>query len=93
MDNLNNLNARLNELNDNIKKIGKHVKENNNKSKVKYKESIKNIERDLYNFDKKSNARLIVLDNKISTLNDKISKIKYTIKDNKALTNIERNEL
>ena len=44
-------------------------------------------------FDKKSNDYLDIFDNKISTLNDKISKIEDTIKNNKALTNAEKNEL
>ena len=49
IDKENNLNARLNKINDNIKKIDKYIKENNN-FKVKYKESIENIEKDMDNF-------------------------------------------
>ena len=45
------------------------------------------------NFDKKSNDYLDIFDNKISTLNDKVFKIKDTIKNNKILTNVEKNEL
>ena len=45
------------------------------------------------NFNKKSNDYLDIFDNKISTLNDKIFKIKDTIKNNKILTNVEKNEL
>ena len=40
----------------------------------------------------KANKYLDKFDNKISTLNDEISKIKYAIK-NKALTNAEKNKL
>ena len=40
----------------------------------------------------KLNEYLDKIDNKISTLNDEISKIKYTIK-NKTLTSAEKNEL
>ena len=49
IDKENNLNARLNKINDNIKKIDKYIKKNNN-FKVKYKESIENIEKDMDNF-------------------------------------------
>ena len=52
-----------------------------------------NMKKDRDNFDKKSNDYLDIFDNKISTLNDKISKIKDTIKNNKTLTNAEKNEL
>ena len=45
------------------------------------------------NFDKKSNDYLDVFDNKTSTLNDKISKIKDAIKNNMILTNAEKNKL
>ena len=45
------------------------------------------------NFDKKSIDYLDIFDNKISTLNDKIFKIKDTIKNNKILINTEKNEL
>ena len=45
------------------------------------------------NFHKKSNDYLDIFDNKISILNDKIFKIKDTIKNNKILTNAEKNEL
>ena len=45
------------------------------------------------NSDKKSNDYLDIFDNKISTLNDKISEIKDTNKNNKTLTNAEKNEL
>ena len=41
----------------------------------------------------KSNDYLDKYDNKINTLNDKISKMKYAIKNNKALTDAEQNEL
>ena len=41
----------------------------------------------------KSNDYLDKYDNKISTLNDKISRMKYAIKNNKALTDAEKNEL
>ena len=41
----------------------------------------------------KSNDYLDKHDNKISTLNDKISRMKYAIKNNKALTDAEKNEL
>ena len=47
-----------------------------------------NMKKDRDNFD-----YLDIFDNKISTLNDKISKIKDTIKNNKTLTNAEKNEL
>ena len=67
--------------------------DDDNKSKVKYKRFIKNIEKDIDNFNKKLTDRLNILNDKISTLNDKISKIKHTIKNNKTLTNAERNEL
>ena len=52
-----------------------------------------NMKKDRDNFDKKSNDYLDIFDNKISTLNDKIFKIKDTIKNNKTLTNAEKNEL
>ena len=52
-----------------------------------------NMKEDRDNFDKKSNDYLDIFDKKISTLNDKISKIKDTIKNNKTLTNAEKNEL
>ena len=51
------------------------------------------MKENIYNFDKKSNDYLDIFDNKISTLNDKIFKIKDTIKNNKILTNAEKNEL
>ena len=51
-----------------------------------------NMKKDIDNFDKKSNDYLDIFDNKISTLNDKIFKIKDTIKNNKTLTNAEKNE-
>ena len=51
-----------------------------------------NMKKDRDNFDKKSNDYLDIFDNKISTLNDKIFKIKDTIKNNKTLTNAEKNE-
>ena len=50
-----------------------------------------NMKKDTDNFDKKSNDYLDIFDNKISTLNDKIPKIKDTIKNNKTLTNVEKN--
>ena len=52
-----------------------------------------NMKKNTDNFDKKSNDYLDIFDNKISTLNDKIPKIKDTIKNNKTLTNVEKNEL
>ena len=52
-----------------------------------------NMKKDRDNFDKKSNDYLDIFDNKISTLNDRIFKIKDTIKNNKTLTNAEKNEL
>ena len=51
-----------------------------------------NMKENIDNFDKKSNDYLDIFDNKIRTLNDKISKIKDTIKNNKTLTNPEKNE-
>ena len=51
------------------------------------------MEEDRDNFYKESNYYLDMYDNRISTLNDKISKIKDTIKNNKTLTNAEKNEL
>ena len=51
-----------------------------------------NMKENIDNFDKKSNDYLDIFDNKISTLNDKIFKIKDTIKNNKILTNVEKNE-
>ena len=51
------------------------------------------MKKNIDNFDKKSNDELNMLDNKISTLNDKILKNIYIIKNNKTLTNVERNEL
>ena len=52
-----------------------------------------NMKENIDNFDKKSNDYLDIFDNKVSTLNDKIFKIKDTIKNNKTLTNAEKNEL
>ena len=52
-----------------------------------------NMKKDRDNFDKKSNEYLYIFDNKIRTFNGKISKIKDTIKNNKTLTNAEKNEL
>ena len=52
-----------------------------------------NMKENIDNFDKKSNDYLNIFDNKTSTLNDKIFKIKDTIKNNKILTNAEKNEL
>ena len=52
-----------------------------------------NMKENIDNFNKKSNDYLDIFDNKISTLNDKIFKIKDTIKNNKILTNSEKNEL
>ena len=51
-----------------------------------------NMKENRENFDKKSNDYLDIFDNKISTLNDKIFKIKDTIKNN-ILTNAEKHEL
>ena len=48
-------------------------------------------DRDIFN--KKSNDYLDIFDNKISKLNNKIFKKKDTIKNNKDLTNSEKNEL
>ena len=52
-----------------------------------------NMKENIDNFDKKSNDYLDIFDNKIRTLNDKMFKIKDTIKNNKILTNAEKNEL
>ena len=52
-----------------------------------------NMKENKDNFDKKSNDYLDIFDNKISTLNDNISKIEDTIKTNKTLTNAKKNEL
>ena len=52
-----------------------------------------NIKENIDNFDKKSNDHLDMFNNKVSTLNDKISKIKDIIKNNVILTNAEKNEL
>ena len=49
-----------------------------------------NMNENMDNFNKKSNDYLDIFDNKISTLNDKISKIEDTIKDNMTLTNAEK---
>ena len=49
-----------------------------------------NMKKDRGHFDKNSNDYLDIFDNKISTLNYKISKIKYTIKNNKTLTNAKK---
>ena len=51
----------------------------------------KNNTEDNVNKLEKANEYLDKFDNKISTLNDEISKIKYAIK-NKTLTNAEKNE-
>ena len=50
------------------------------------------MKKDIDSFNKKSNDYLDIFDNKISKLNNKIFKIKGTIKNNKNLTNSERNE-
>ena len=52
-----------------------------------------NMKENIDNFDKKPNDYLDIFDNKISTLNDKIFKIKDTIKNKKILTNAEKNKL
>ena len=52
-----------------------------------------NMKENIDNFDKKSNDYLDIFDNKICTLNDKISKIKDTIINNRTLANAEKNEL
>ena len=44
-----------------------------------------NMKENIDNCDKKSNDYLDIFDNKISTLNDKIYKIKDIIKNNKTL--------
>ena len=49
-----------------------------------------NMKKDIDNFNKKSNDYLDIFDNKISKLNNKIFKIKDTIKNNKDLTNAEK---
>ena len=49
-----------------------------------------NMKENIDDFDKKSNDYLDIFDNKISTLNNKIFKIKDTIKNNKILTNVEK---
>ena len=46
-----------------------------------------NMKENIDNFDKKSNDYFDIFINKISTLNDKVSKIKDIIKNNKTLTN------
>ena len=51
-----------------------------------------NMKENIYNFNKKSNYHLDISNNKISTLNDKISKIKDIIKNNEILTNAEKNK-
>ena len=51
---------------------------------------IDNMKENIDNFDKKLNDYLDIFDNIISTLNDKIFKIKDTIKNNKILTNVEK---
>ena len=48
------------------------------------------MKKDKDNFNKKSNDYLDIFDNKISKLNNKIFKIKGTIKNNKDLTNAEK---
>ena len=48
------------------------------------------MKKDIYNFNKKSNDYLDIFDNEISKLNNKIFKIKDTIKNNKDLTNAEK---
>ena len=52
-----------------------------------------NMKENIDNLDKKSNDCLDIFGNKISTLNNKIFKIKDTIKKNKILTNVEKNDL
>ena len=52
-----------------------------------------NMKKDIDNFNKKSNDYLDIFDNKISKLSNEIFKIKDTIKNNKYLTNAEKNEL
>ena len=49
-----------------------------------------NMKKDRLIFNKKSNDYLDIFDNKVSKLNDKIFKIKDTIKNNKYLTNSEK---
>ena len=48
------------------------------------------MKKDIDNFNKKSNDYLDIFDNKISKLNNKVFKIKDTIKNNKDLTNAEK---
>ena len=48
------------------------------------------MKKDKDNFNKKSNDYLDIFDNKISKLNNKIFKMKGTIKNNKDLTNAEK---
>ena len=57
-----------------------------NKFKNNMKNNINDLNKKFIDEDNNFNARL-------NELNDKISKIKYTIKNNKALTNAERNKL
>ena len=51
-----------------------------------------NMKKDREIFNEKSNDYLDIFDNKISKSNNKIFKIKHTIKNNKDLTNPEKNE-
>ena len=51
-----------------------------------------NMKKDIDNFNEKSNDYLDILDNKISKLSNKLFKIEHTIKNNKGLTNAEKNE-
>ena len=98
-DNDDNNDDIIKNLKDNILDLEKKLKDsklsNEEKDQIykmlnKFKD---NMKKDRDNFDKKSNDYLDIFDNKISTLDDKISKIKDTIKNNKTLTNAEKNEL
>ena len=86
---------KLKILNSQIKKIfieiyNDIVKEDQDKIYRKLNK-FKNDTEDNINKLEKANEYLDKFDNKISTLNDEISKIKYAIK-NKTLTNAEKNE-
>ena len=82
-------------LNEEKNNLNKELNDNEEKDKIykmlnKFKDDMK---KDIKHFDKISNDELDKIDNKISRLNDKIFKIEYTIKNNKNLTNAEKNEL
>ena len=64
-------------------KLYKELRDNNDKFKVKYKESIKNIEKDMDNFYEKSNDSLNTLNDEISILDNKIFKMKKVLIEKK----------